>query len=266
MSIFRALILGLVQGATEFLPISSSGHLVLVPFILGWEEPSVGFDVAVHVGTLVSVVWVFRAEIAALARGVFAARDPHQRKLMWLLIVGTIPAVIVGALLGGPLERVFERPVIVALLLTGTGWILLTGQSAFDGTPSPRPLVQMNTGDAISVGVGQAIAVLPGISRSGTTITAGLLRGLEPVAAARYSFLLSVPVILGAAVVKAPDLANGAGAGVGAMLMGVATGAVSGALAIRAFLGIIVRRGLRPFAIYCFFATTAGILAALARG
>jgi undecaprenyl-diphosphatase len=264
VNLFQAFVLGIVQGATEFLPISSSGHLVLVPFIAGWEEPSVSFIVAMHFGTLLSVGWVFRTRILELLRALVGKGTHDDRRFVGLVAIGTVPAAIIGAVFADRIETTFERPVIVSFLLAGTAWILFSTESAFEERKdAPLEERQMKTLDAGVVGVAQAVAILPGISRSGSTIAAGMLRGLTREAAARFSFLLSIPIIIGATVVKIPDMASESA---GALVIGVITSTVMGVISIRALLAFVARRGFRPFAVYCLFATTAGILTALARG
>lgn len=269
MGLLQGLILGLVQGLTEFLPVSSSGHLVLVPFVVGWDEPSVAFIVATHVGTLASVVWVFRDRITELLRAIVgAARRPEDRRLVLLLAIGTLPAALVGGIFSSRIESSFERPVLVSFLLGVTGWALLSVESAYEDRKEPaRGEDALRPADSAGIGVAQAISVLPGISRSGSTIAAGMALGISREAAARFSFLLSVPIIIGATIVKIPDLVReGAAGSGGAIAIGVVASFVTGVIAIRGMLALVTRRGLRPFGVYCFLAMTAGLLTALARG
>ncbi|HEX9697149.1 MAG TPA: undecaprenyl-diphosphate phosphatase [Actinomycetota bacterium] len=290
MPILHALILGLLQGATEFLPVSSSGHLVLFPFVMGWEEPTVAFDVAVHIGTLISVLIVFWDRVRPLALALFH-RDERNRHLLTLLFVGSVPAGIAGLALASLFESAFGRPMFAAVLLGVTGYLLVLGDrfakeheervveemaaarvaaARMEPLPNAKPLRTEDTMDALDalvVGVAQAAAILPGISRSGATVVAGLRMGITREAAVRYSFLLSIPAILGALIVQLPDLASqGASGDLPAILVGVAASAVSGVIAIRWFIRLMVRRGLRPFAVYCFFAMAAALLTGLARG
>jgi undecaprenyl-diphosphatase len=282
VSLLHALVLGLVQGLTEFIPVSSSGHLQLVPFIFGWKTPSVAFDVAVHFGTLVAVIYVFREEVMRLIRTAihWRAADDADRMLLRLIVIGTIPAVVVGAVLNNWVESVFQRPVVISLLLGLTGYLLLSAETKFQelfvlsGEPrhsepvrAPRPQEVMTDRDAWIIGGWQAVAILPGVSRSGATIGGALRLGLSRQAAARYSFLLSIPVIAGAIVFKLPDMVHKAGAtGVGPFIVGILVSALSGFVAVKWFLRMIRLRGLRPFGVYCFFAMVAGLITALARG
>lgn len=270
MNLLQALVLGIVQGLTEFLPVSSSGHLVLFPFVVGWEIPSVSFDVAVHFGTLVGLLWVLRNDVADLLSTLFSwsGATSTQRNLWRLLVIGSIPIAVFGIVAKATIEGSFERPVLVSLLLGVTGWFLLTVEGRFRGHDADlhRETADLENADAALVGVGQAAAVFPGISRSGTTIVTGMLRGLTREAATRFAFLLAIPAVLGATIFKIPDIAKGGGAGVGAILFGMVAAAVVGAWSVRWMIGFVSRRGLRPFGFYCFMAMTAGLLTALARG
>jgi undecaprenyl-diphosphatase len=267
--LYQALVIGIVQGLTEFLPISSSGHLVLVPYILGWKEPTVAFIVAVHLGTTLSILWVFRERIAQLVRSLFGLGNPADRRVVGLIVVATVPAAIVGGIFSSQVGRVFERPVVISMLLAVTAWILFSAESAYEERDQEKARDErMMTGlDAAAIGGAQAVAILPGVSRSGSTIAAGMFRGFSREAAAKFSFLMAIPIILGATVIKIPDLVReGTSGSGGAMAIGVIAAAVVGVLSIRAMIGVVARRGFRPFAVYCVFATTAGILTALARG
>ena len=279
MNVLQALVLGIVQGLTEFIPVSSSGHLVLTPFFLGWKEPSLAFVVAVHVGTLGAVLWYFRERVGAVLTTLTGWRNAAEgdRRLVRFLVVATIPAVIAGIAFEAAVGKTFERPVPVLLLLAVTGYLLLTTESLtehretdpVEGQVSLRDQDAMVFADAATIGVAQAVAILPGISRSGATITAGMRRGLTRRSAARFSFLMSIPVIFGAVLVQIPDISNQAGrskADALSFIVGIVASAVSGFFSIRWFLGIIERRGLRPFGVYCFFVFVAGLLTALARG
>lgn len=274
----RALFLGLLQGATEFLPISSSGHLVLIPWLLGWPIPSLPFDAMAHWGTLVAVIAYFWRDWAALLRGAwegFRTRSLHDpaTHLLLLIIVGTVPGALAGALLEDFFERMFARPAAAAgfLLLTAAiltlaerGWARRSPNS--DG--APRPLSAISWLDALTVGVAQALAILPGVSRSGATIAAGLGRGLEREAAARFSFLLSAPVILGAGALQLVQLAD-TGTPVEEvpfLLIGFLTALVSGLAAIHFLLAYVRRRSLYPFALYCVLLGILGLIVAALRG
>lgn len=242
-----AIIWGLVQGLTEFLPISSSGHLVVVPAFLekaGMEiaPPSLEISAVLHLGTLIAVLAYFRADVVRMLR---FRSDTDGRKILLLVAIGTIPAV-----LGLPLESTlneFQQTISnVGWTLMATGLILLIGQRLARGL---RNLAEGRIPDAIVVGVAQAFALIPGISRSGITISAGNGRGFRPVEAARFSFLLGIPAIAGAGLTQLPDVV---GVGLGAdLLVGLVVAAVSGYLAIAFLLAALRRTGLTPFAIYC---------------
>ena len=270
MSLLHALVLGLVQGLTEFIPVSSSGHLQLVPFVFGWKAPTVAFDVAVHFGTLVAVVYVFHEEVGRLIHTAVHWRDSSdpEQQLLRLIVIGTIPAVIVGAALNHWVESVFQRPVVISLLLGVTGYLLLSAETKADAHKEPaRAIDALTNKDAAIVGGWQAVAVLPGVSRSGATIGGAMRLGVDRAAAARYSFLLSIPVIAGAIVFKLPDMVHKAGAtGAGPFIMGIVASGLSGFVAVKWFLRMIRLKGLRPFGIYCFLAMVAGLVTALARG
>lgn len=266
----QALILGLVQGVTEFLPISSSGHLVLVPWLLGWEDPGLAFDAFLHLGTLVAVLVYFWRDLWGLALawvGSLRGRglsDP-QARVAWLIIWGTLPAAIMGFTLEGLFERLFAAPGWVSILLLVTGLLLLLGERARKSEGRMESLTWL---DALLVGLAQGVAIAPGISRSGATISAGLWRGLGREEAARFSFLLATPAIVGANLLQLWELAKLSGTWEAAsmLLWGFLAAAASGYLAIRFLLGFLKRRSLHPFSVYCFFLGTLMLLLALLRG
>jgi undecaprenyl-diphosphatase len=279
----QAFVLGLVQGATEFLPVSSSGHLQAVPFLLGWDSGSLAFDVAVHVGTLLAVLLVFRADLWAMLRAVMRPADDGDgaraaRRLVGLLGVASVPAALVGLLLGDAVEAAFDRPLVVAGALVLTAAILwwserrrtALGTVEPDADPDARTLGGVPWRAAVGVGAAQALAVLPGLSRSGTTIAAGLALGLSRAEAARLSFLMLIPVTLGAAALTLPDLATAAPGtlpfGPSEVAVGVATSAVSGVLAIRFLLALVARRDLLVFARYVLALAAVLLVAITVRG
>ena len=269
MDIIQAILLGLLQGITEFIPVSSSGHLVLVPWLLSWGSPGLVFDTVVHWGTLVAVLayfwrdWV--ALIGAWLKGLvrWDWSDPLAR-LMWLLIAGTIPAAVLGFLLEDFFESLFGKPVWVSVFMLVTAALLAL--SEWLGSRS-RKLDSLGWTDALVIGLAQASAIAPGISRSGATIATGLFRGLERTAAARFSFLLATPIIFGAGLFKLTDLASAAdpAARVPALVAGFLSAAVSGYFCIWAFLRYLQRGRLYPFAIYCAFAGAFSLIVAWVR-
>ncbi len=275
---FRALFLGFLQGVTEFLPISSSGHLVLVPWLLGWPIPSLAFDTLVHWGTAVAVIAYFWRDWVRLLQGAWqglrtrSLDDPNARLLL-LLIVATVPGVLAGALLEDFFEGMFARPAAAAGFLLLTAAILTLAESAWARRSSapddpPRPLTALSWLDALTVGIAQAVAILPGVSRSGATIAAGLGRGLDREAAARFSFLLSTPIILGAGAMQMFQLfQSGDWAGeVSTFIVGFLTALISGGLSIHFLLRYVRRRPLYPFALYCILLGILGLTVAALRG
>lgn len=241
----EAIVWGLVQGLTEFLPISSSGHLVLVPAWLGLEAPDLGTSALLHLGTLAAVVIYYRADIALITR--FRTND-EARHIVKLLAIGTFPAVA-GVLAEDLIGGIQESVQLVAIALLVTAAILWTSGLFLGRT---KTVGQSNARDALVIGLAQLCALIPGISRSGVTITAGLARSLSSTEAARFSFLLGIPAIAGAAIQQTIS-----GAIVtGPTLIGMAVAAVSGYASIAFLIRIISRLGLRPFA---WYAAAAGI-------
>lgn len=252
-TIFQAFVLGTLQGLTEFLPVSSSAHLSLTPWIFGWEPAGLGFDLSLHVGTLVTLAWYFRAEWRSLfLGGVTLLRhrkvvDDASRRA-WFIIIATIPAAIAGVLLKDYAETVFRAPIITAIALIVMGALLWLIDARF---PRVRDRASMTWRDALLVGVAQVLALVPGVSRSGSTITAGRALGFDRTSAAVFSFLMSMPIILAAAVLKVPDAVRETGFSL-PLLVGVGTAAVSSWLAIAVLLRYVTRRGYGIFAVYRF--------------
>jgi len=256
MSILQAILLGLLQGLTEFIPVSSSGHLVLVPWLLGWAAPGVAYDTVVHLGTLVAVVLYLRQEIIALVRGGWGSLrtlklETVEARLFWLLIVSAIPGGLMGYLWADFFERLFGSPRVVSLLLTVTGLLLFAGERL--GRRS-MTLEKMGLGQALVMGFAQGCAIAPGLSRSGATISAGLLCGLRREEAARFSFLMSIPIIAGAA---AAQLLKVSSAGPGApqalhLGLGFVAALVSGYMAVRFLLKHLQTHSLGAFSYYCW--------------
>jgi undecaprenyl-diphosphatase len=252
--VLNAAFWGLVQGLTEFLPVSSSGHLVLVPALLGIDEPDLATSAMLHVGTLLAVLWYYREDLVGLVRD---PRSDHSRHIFWLLLLGSIPAAIVGLTLDGPIEILFSEPGYVAIALVITGVVLAASALL---PAEGKPVEEATRGDAVVVGLAQALALIPGISRSGMTITAGVAQGLERVQAARYAFLLGVPAIAGAGLVEGLELADRGGFE-WSLLVGMGVAAITGYLAIGGLIRLLGRTGLAPFAIYCIgFGTVAWFL------
>ncbi len=251
MNWFEALFLGALQGATEFLPVSSSGHLVMGQAVLGLDLPGILFEVVVHVATLVSVLLVYRARIVDLARGTLVDRSAEAWRYVGCLVLATLPVAVVGLAFGAAVEEAFRSPWLVGVALLGTGTILASTRWALR-----RPLdARLGWRIAALIGIAQCLALLPGISRSGTTVAAALWLGLRPVEAAAFSFLLSIPAIGGAAVLALPDLAGGVEAiGGGPLLAAALAAAVVGVIAIRTFVAMLRNRSFPAFALYCWAA------------
>ena len=260
MSVLEALILGLVQGVTEFLPVSSSAHLVLVPQFFGIAEPTVAFDVLLHVATLVAVVGYFIGDVVKIVVALFAPKRlskgevRYWRRLFFWLVIGSIPAAVIGAALSGFFEDLFSSTAAVGIFLVVTS-LLLWGADLATGRAARRKqegasLAQMGRVDALVVGCYQALAIAPGLSRSGSTIAAGIFLGFDRETAARFAFLLSIPAILGAFLFKLKDLGGSEGPGGVALLIGFLAAAVSGYLAVRFMMRFLREHRMRPFAIY----------------
>lgn len=248
MSFWEAVVLGIVQGATEFLPVSSSGHLVITQAVLGIDIPGVFFEVAVHVATLVSILMVYRTRVSTLAYGV-VTRDPDALRYTGLLVVATLPAAIIGVFGEDAIEALFDQPAAPGVALLVTGAILWTSRQALARAVRDRPTWTV----ALLIGFAQAFALVPGISRSGSTVVAALWLGVRAREAAAFSFLMAVPAIGGAAVLQMPDLVSqGAGLGTGALLGGALAAAVTGVLAIRTFVALLARESFHYFAPYCW--------------
>lgn len=264
MDILKALILGVVQGVTEFLPISSSGHLVLAQLILGTQDAGLPFDVALHMGTLMAILVYFRSDFFAMAGGLIGkqippAGSPNMRTLFLLICLATVPGVAAGLLFGDLVETSFRNPLLVAATLSGAGVLLLLADKTAART---RKFEEITLRDALIIGLSQALAIIPGVSRSGITMTAGLFCNLNREAVVRFSFLLSAPIIFGAGVYNIPAIIDqGMLAGnLPFYLTGFASAALSGYFVI-AFLMHFVRT--KSFAIFAYyrFALSALVLA-----
>lgn len=251
MTIFQALVLGILQGLTEFLPISSSAHLSLAPYLFGWQDPGLAFDVALHFGTLVAVLWYFRKEwgqLTAAAVGVLRKRKAEtvEEKRVIFLIIATIPGAIGGLLLEKKAETVFRAPALTATALIVMG-IILWAVDRF--AAQERKIEGMRWLDALLIGLAQVVALIPGVSRSGSTITAGRGLRLDRQSAAVFSFLMSMPIIAAAVVLKGPDVLKSGGLGI-EVVVGVLASAISGWLAISILLKYVSRHSYGIFALY----------------
>ncbi len=250
MSFFDAILLGLVQGLTEFLPVSSSGHLVIGQTLLGVDSPGVAFEVVLHVATLLSVIIVYRARLWQLVVG--AARGQRDALVfVGLLVLATIPAGLVGLFLEDAIERAFGLPAITGIMLLITGTLLWSTRFRRPADDAHRPTPRL----AIGIGIAQAFAILPGVSRSGATITAGLWGRLPGDRAAEFSFLLSIPAILGAALLQAGEIGE-SWRTMGAVPLAVAflAALASGIAAIRSLVWLLRRQAFYAFAYYVWAA------------
>ncbi|HMG44569.1 MAG TPA: undecaprenyl-diphosphate phosphatase [Acidimicrobiales bacterium] len=268
MSIVHAIVLGIVQGLAEYLPISSSGHLIIVPWLFGWEDFANDeslqktFDVALHLGTLAGAVMYFRSDIRRLVRA--AILDPKRKdgRLAWLIALSAVPAAVIGALLADPIEERTDQLGTIAVMLI-LGALALAWA---DGARGKRTVDEVTTRDSLIIGFGQALALQPGVSRSGVTMTIGRFLGLGRDAAARFAFLMSLPVTAGALVYKAIDVRGDGGIPDdlrGAFAAGILSSAVTGYIAVWGTLKLVRSRSFAPFVLYRIIlgTTILGILA-----
>jgi undecaprenyl-diphosphatase len=260
MPIFHAIVLGIVQGLTEFLPISSSGHLILVPELFGWEEltrdPELNktFDVALHIGTFVGVTWYFRHDILRYLRAALRslrnrAIQQTDERIAWLLLLSAVPGAIVGAVLNDFIDDELGRPILIGVMLIVFGLVL----EAADRLPATRHADGFGLRDAALMGMAQALALQPGVSRSGATISMGRWLRFDREAATRLSFLMSLPIIAGAALFETVDVMLGDGIErdlIPPFLWGMVTAAVSGFFAVAWLLRILRTHSFTPFVIY----------------
>jgi undecaprenyl-diphosphatase len=280
ISYFQAIVLGLLQGVSELFPVSSLGHSVILPSLLGWNihqnDPFfLTFLVATHFATALVLLGFFWRDWWLILKGLgrslqerqIRESDPHAR-LGWLLVVGTIPAGILGLLLEGKLRHIFASPQSAAVFLMLNGVLLYGAEllrrrapSAEEGDPDTRIARRLSWSESTGVGAAQALALIPGFSRSGATMAGGLLAGLSNVDAARFAFLLATPIIGAAAVLKLPELAGSQGNGVrGPALVGALCAAFTAYLSVRFLMRFFETNRLTPFAIYCFFAGLAATI------
>ncbi len=251
MDYFPTIVLALVQGITEFLPISSSAHLILVPVVTGWPDQGLAFDVAVHLGSLVAVIAYFRHDLARMTLAVFgslAGRWGPDAKLAWAVVLGTLPVVFAGLLAKPYVEGILRGPLVIATTAIAFGlllwWADVTGRRH-------RNEFTIGWRDALLVGIAQAIALIPGTSRSGITITAGLMLGLTREAAARFSFLLSIPtllasnVLIGRDLIRTPLAVDWWG-----LVLGTLVAGISAYACIHFFIRLLSRTGMLPYVIY----------------
>ncbi len=251
MEYFHLIILGLIQGLTEFLPISSSAHLILVPVVAGWEDQGIVYDIAVHVGSLIAVLAYFRKDLQQLLRGwmaTFSSTSTEKDYLLWYLLFATIPVGLAGLLFHDVVSTSLRSPQVIATASIVFGLLLWWADKY---GLLVRTQARVGWRDALIIGIAQAIAIIPGTSRSGITITAGLMLGLNRQAAARFSFLLAIPVIILAAAYETFRLSSGqVDIDWVPLLSVVAISAVSAWLSIYYFLKLLDRTGMLPYVIY----------------
>lgn len=255
MTVFQAIVLGTVQGLTEFLPISSSAHLVLFPWFFGWKDPGLAFDVFLHIGTLLALLGYFAHDWIAIARaGVMSVVDrrigfDRERLLFWLIGIGTIPAGVAGLLFHEQVELVFRDPILIAIPLAAVGFLMYWIDGSY---PALRHIDELSFKDAVWIGLAQACAIVPGVSRSGGTIAMGRLLGLNRESAARFSFLLSMPIIAAACVFEAKKYAQTGGEEIptACLVGGLVSSTFFGILSIHFLLQWLKTADLKFFAWY----------------
>ncbi len=252
MDLIQIIVLALMQGLTEFLPISSSAHLILVPVLTGWQDQGLAFDVAVHLGTLMAIVWYFRRELVAMIRewgaSLRGGTSTSNSRLAWWVLWGTVPAGIAGLLFKDLIETELRSPLVIATTTILFGLLLWWADRRGE---RKRDEYSLDWRDVLLVGCAQALALIPGTSRSGITMTAALMLGLTREGAARFSFLLSIPIILLAGGIKTLDLIRGEGAVEwSALVLGTLFSAGSAYLCVHWFLKLLERTGMLPFVIY----------------
>lgn len=273
MNVIEAIILGIIQGLTEFLPISSSGHLVLMQQLLGLKEAKLFFDVCVHLGTLVAVIVVFRQEIKNIVIALLrlfalvrqkdrlssAIKTDPELKMASLIVIGSIPTVFLGLAFSEIADQLFASVFIVGLMLMVTGLLLWLTRGTTKRTQSP-PNDRLTPKNAFLVGIVQGLAIIPGISRSGSTISVGLLLGINRELAARYSFLLSIPAIAGAGLLSLKDGWPETDLSLQIPLVGAFTAAIVGYAALKALLQVVKKGALHMFAPYCWLVGIVAII------
>ena len=250
MTYAHALVLGLVQGLTEFLPVSSSGHLILVPHVFGWADQGLAVDAALHLGTLAALIAYFRGELVDLATGALS------RRLILVLIAATVPAAVLGLAFGRTIETSLRAPLLIAITTAFWGGVMWAADRRARPAPTSAddPIERVGWGQGLLVGCAQALALIPGTSRSGITITTGLFAGLDRATAARFAFLLGIPVTAGAGLVKSLELLRtGLPPGeAGPLLVAILMSFISGWFAVWFLVRYLKQRSLLPFVIYRF--------------
>ena len=266
MSILEAIVLAVVQGLTEFLPVSSSGHLVLARWLFGWDDPGLDFDVAVHVGTLAAILWAFRREVWGVLRGLRSddveVEGLKPRRLVWLGLIGTIPIVIVGGLFYDSLREELRDATTAGAFLLVTGGLIAGAEWRLRRVGRTWEPGRLGERGSLAIGIAQCLAVLPGISRSGMCLVAGMALGHSREAAARWAFWLSMPALAGAGVLAVAALIDEAeSVDAAALVVGAAVSFLTALVAIRVLLWLVRGRSLVPFAAYCLIVGLAVLIA-----
>lgn len=254
MSIFQSIILGIIQGIGEFLPISSSAHLIIIPYLFNWSEHSLAFDVALHFGTLIAVLFVYFKDWWELFKGAFNKvvykKNSFNNKMFWFLVLATIPGALIGKLFEEPIENILRSNyVIIAIALAVMGILIFLGDkwAAKKYKNKETDFEHLTLKQTFIIGLSQALAVIPGFSRSGTTILTARLMGVSRSAAAKFTFLLSVPIIFGATILKLPDMITGFSP---ELIVGIIVSAVVGVISIKFLLRYIKKHDFAIFAYY----------------
>lgn len=246
MTVLQSIILGIVQGLGEFLPISSSAHLVLIPWLFGWQDPGLTFDVALHMGTLLAVIIYFWRDWVSMLKGAISRKPSDEKRIFWYLVIATIPGAAIGLALESKAETVFRSPLLIGVMLIVMGILLYLA----DRRRQLRTMDTMTLSDAILIGLSQALAIIPGVSRSGSTMTVARWLSLTREDAARFSFLMSTPIITGAGVLSMRDLSisdiNTA------FIIGVVTSFIIGLLSISFLLRYLKTSNFKIFVGYRF--------------
>ena len=262
MTILQAVILGLAQGLGEFLPISSSAHLVLVPWLFRWTDPGLTFDIALHIGTLVAVIIYFWKDWWQLLIKGFTDVRSVEGRLFWYLVAASVPGAMVGFLLENKAETIFRSPLLIAVMLILMGILLYWADRR---SAKNIEIKNITFGTSLFIGISQALAIIPGVSRSGITMTTGLVMGMTREGAARFSFLLSTPIIFGAAMVKLPHVISNPSVITVNFAIGMLVSCITGVVSIGFLLRYVQSRDFLPFAWYRFILGALVILITLVR-
>ena len=253
MNFFQSIFLGAVQGITEFLPISSSAHLIIVRWLFYWQDPGIAFDVVLHFGTLIGVVWFFFPRWINIFKAVFSRKSDQEikfnRKLFWMIVVATIPAGLAGFFFNNFIESRLRSPMVVGITMIAFGILLYIGDRFVSYEFQVMSFKKIRWWRSVVIGFSQALALIPGVSRSGITMTTGLFSGLDRKTAAEFSFLLATPIIFGAGVKEIPTLIGSGGLST-SLFLGFISSAIFGFLAVRFLIKHLEKGSYKPFAWY----------------